>query len=216
MGIHIPLLCAFLRQALPVTLPAVGVALVFLLGRREPLAGSDAWPFLFIVVHSLAVVQRIDSFHSGWFAFCRTRGFSSRALAAHGLLAAFISVLLVWALAAMSVVTGLRAGFQDAVMRNPYGPFLRLTEYRLPLIWLCVYAVVIPVFHYALVRRAQPTRGMENGSLLALVFGIAWGLLFLEYPHPLFQWIIWGVGGAYALICLIGAIGLHRRLEVRS
>lgn len=216
MRLRPALLLAFARHTLPVTLPAAVIAVAFLLVRREPLVDSPVWPLLFITLHTAAIIQRVDSFHSSWFTFYRTRGFTMPTLAAHGLLAIFASVLLVWALGAVVIWTGARSEFQDTVMRSPYGPFLCRLERELPIQWLGAYAVLVSVFHYALVRYAQPTRGVVGGLFLGLGFGIVWILLIPEYRHPSLQRILWPCGCVCALISLIGSLQLHRRLEVRA
>lgn len=210
------LLLTFLRHLLPVTLPAVGVSLAYVMTCREPLVDDRQWPLLFVIAHSLAAVWRVDAFRSGWFAFYRTRGFTSRCLAAHGLLAALASSLVIWGIAAVPIWSGLRAEFQDHLIRSPYAPFLARLERAWPLEWLGAYLVLIPVWHYALVRKAQPTAGAFNGLVLAVVFALAWSTLFGGHGHPMIQWLIWGAGGVCAAICLTGGIRLHRQLEVRA
>lgn len=210
------LLFVFLRHLLPVTLPAAGVSLAYVMTCREPLVDDRQWPLLFVIAHSLAAVWRVDAFRSGWFAFYRTRGFTSRCLAAHGLLAATVSVLFVWGLVALTLWSGLRAEFIDVVIRSPYAPFVGRLERTWPLQWLAAYCILIPVWHYALVRKAQPTYGMFNGLILAAIFGFTWPELFLDYRHSAFQWFIWAGAAAISLICLVGGVRLHRRIEVRT
>lgn len=210
------LLFTFLRHLLPVNLAAIVVALGFVLVWRNPLVEDRGWPLLFVMIHSIAAILRVDAFNTGWYAFYRTRRFTSRCLAAHGLLAATVSALTVWGVAAIVVWSGLRAELQDHVIRSPYAPFLARLERAWPLEWLAAYLVLIPVWHYALVRKAQPTAGAFNGLVLAAVFAIAWSTLFGGHGHPMFQWLTWGAGGACAAISLAGGISLHRQLEVRA
>lgn len=210
------LLLAFVRQAMPVTAVAAAIASVFLLGYREPLIDNPGWPCLFILVHATAVVWRVDAFHSSWFAFYRTRGFTPANLAWHSLLSAYVSALTVWALAALLLWGGLRAEFQDLFIESPYAPFLCRLERNLPLTWLAAYTIILPVIHYAMVRRSQPTRGLENGSLLAVAFAFTSVALFMDYPNAILSWIIWPTAGIYALLCLIASLKLHPRMEVRT
>ncbi len=101
MAIKRGLLLFLLRQTLPATLVGLPIACLYVLFSREVIGSTDAWPFVFILVHSLVLVQLLGRFRSPSFAFVYSRGYSRGSLWLHIMLASVVSVLLVWLPAAL-------------------------------------------------------------------------------------------------------------------
>lgn len=211
------LLTWIVRPALPVSLVALAVAVVYVLFKREPLDTVDGWAGAFIVAHGCLVVMRLGRTAVGPFAFLYTRGYSRDRLWAHTMLASLAAVLVVWLPAALMIWLGLRSDYQDAVRQSPYFPIMAPLETTVPLVWLAAYGVLLPVLHYAWIRQAQPTRGGATGPLLAAGLVVAGVSVFnagrIEQPV---WWIIWIGCALVTAAAFWGGRRLHRRIEVRA
>jgi len=212
------LLLFLLRKTMLVTVIAICMACLYALLRREVLDWRDAWAGVFVLVHSLALTGLLGRFRSGAFAFLYSRGYSRDALWAHTMLATLISALAAWLPAALIVWTPLRGLAQDVLFRSPYFPIMAPREAVVPMAWAAAYGILVPLFHYEWIRRAQPVRGGSGGPFLAAGVIVALAVLVMEgRPHP------WFVGsaataGILAVGALVGARvvaswRLHRRVE---
>lgn len=203
------------RRARTVTLVSLAVAVLFLLYWPRPLTPRSGWPALFVFVHSLFLTGTLGGARGGTHAFLYSRGFTRDAIWWHLMAATALCVLAVWLPASLTVWSGLRGHWQGTIMANPWFPVMVPAEMAVPWLWLALYAVVIPVFHYGWIRAAQPTRDLGAGMFLmaALVFCVL--MLFMGFPTPWFRWVVCGGGVGVVLAALIGGKRLHRRMEVQ-
>ena len=91
-------------------------------------------------------------------------------------------------------------------------------EMVVPVVWLCFYIVLIPIFHYVWIRLGQPTRGGFGG--IAIVIAILFA--FMEVADNMYllnQCVLrlCEVMLVIIVVCLL-LVGrkLHRLLEVRT
>ncbi|MGZ0164825.1 MAG: hypothetical protein ACKVII_12960 [Planctomycetales bacterium] len=124
---------------------------------------------LFVVVHCCWIAIAEGRYGSRSFGFLFAQGFSRRTLQGHSLLAAFISVMLVWLPLAAGVWTGFRSWLLDQ-WRNPWFPWAGPLESDFPTMVLLLYVVLIPSLRYAWIRAALPCRG--GGSGIVVTCGI--------------------------------------------
>ena len=169
MNSHKALTFWFIRTAAPVTLIAAPVAVFYVLLRPEPLDWPGSPWAAFILVHCLALTWILGRFRSTEFSFIYTRGFSRNRLWAGLIAGTGISAAMVWLPAALVVWLSVRSHLQDVILQNPYFPLMAPTEWWVPLEWLALYALALPVFHYARVRLAMPARDRWAGPVIAAV-----------------------------------------------
>jgi len=206
----------FFLHALPVTVVAAPGAFLYVLARRQPHDWHDLLPWVFIVFHSAAIAERLGKFGSGHFGFLYTRGFARDALWFNNALAGALSVLAAWLPVALLLWLGIRSAFQDLLL-NPYFPIMAPAEAPLPVLWMAGYAVLLPAFHYAMIRRAQPTRGRYGAMLLSA--GLAFALLtmiIVRFRAVWFRHIAFAGGIIIAITVVVAGCLLHRRLEVHT
>jgi len=217
MRIKYALIGLFFRQALPVTLLALPALCLFVLFYREILDWRNTWISIFILIHSALLTLCLGQFRSRAFSFIYTRGFSRDVLWIHKMLATGLSVFLVWIPAALIVWLPIRSSVQDKLFISPYFPLMVPREASVPWFWLFGYAILLPLFHYVWIRRAQPTRGSNGAVLLAIGMVIAAATLmnFRWYP-TWFLNLIWIVSAIMTATALIGGFLLHRTLEVQK
>ena len=217
MAIHLSLLRWLLRQTLPVTLIALPVATLYVLFAREPLGWQDPWAAMFVLAHSIAITSCLGRFRSSGFTFLYTRGYSRDQLWAYTMLATVASVLFVWLSAALIVWTPLRGLIQDKLFVSPYFPVMAIREASVPWSWLAGYAILLPMFHYVWIRRAQPTKGGNGAVLLAVGVVIVMSTLMTFRWHR--QWFIvllWITSMIVVVTTLIAGRTLHKSMEVHE
>ena len=217
MGIKRGLLLFFLRQTLPATLIGLPIACLYVLFSREVLQPKGAWPFVFILVHSLVLVQFLGRFRSSSFAFVYSRGYSRDSLWLHIILASAVSALLIWLPTALIMWTHLRSLLQDYLFFSPYFPIMAQREAVVPWFWLAGYAIFLPVFHYVWIRRAQPMRDGNGAVLLAAGMVTAIVVLMTFRRHKDWFVILTLVLSIISITTsLIAGFLLHRKLEVQK
>ena len=167
LKVKVGLLRHLMRQLLPVTLVGLPVACLYVLLWRDVLRWRNEWALVFILIHGLVLTQVLGRFRKGSFGFLYTRGYSRNSIWAHTMLASVLAVLAVWAPAAIIVWTPLRGVAQDALFRSPFFPVMAPREASVPLAWLILYGLLVPAFHYAWIRSAQPARGGSGGAFVA-------------------------------------------------
>ena len=216
MKIKIALLTLLQRQLLPVTLPALPLGCLYVLFARDPLDCRNPWLALFVLVHSIALAWGLGRSRSRSFAFVYTRGFSRDLLWTHKMLSTVLAILCVWLPMALIVWTPLRSTVQDKIFVSPYFPLFAIKEASVPLVWLAFYAILLPVFHYVWIRRAQPTLGGDGAALLAIGLVIVAATL-LSFPwHPSwFKVLIAVASTVMSVTALVGGFLLHRQLEIQ-
>ena len=217
MNIKLSLIGTFLRQTLGVTLIALPVMVIFVLFYRNILNWQNPWLSLFVLVHSIAIVFCMGRFRSRSFAYIYTRGYSRDELWINKMIASSIAVLIVWLPVAVVVWLPIRSTIQDKMFLSPYFPMMMMREVLVPSFWLFGYAVLVPLFHYVWIRRAQPTRGGNGAVLLAIAVVIAATTLMTFRWHPeWFKTLIWIVSAIVTATALVGGFLLHRKLEVQK
>jgi hypothetical protein len=217
MRMRISLLGMLFRQTLPVTLIGLPIGCLYVLFAREPLSWQNPWMALFVLVHSIAIASCFGWFRSRSFAFLYTRGYSRDELWIHKMLGTVLSVLAVWLPMALIVWLPIRSIVQDKLFVNPYFPLMMMREASVPWFWLGGYAVLLPLFHYVWIRRAQPTRGANGSVLLAIGVVIAIATLMSFRWHPFwFRALLWILSAIVIVTTLVAGCILHRRLEVHQ
>ena len=217
MGIKLSLIGTFLRQTLGVTLTALTVMLFTVLFYREVFEWYNPWMSLLVLMHSILIVFRLGRFRSRSFTFMYTRGFSRDQLWVNKMIASAIAVLIVWLPVAAVIWLPVRSAVQDKLFESPYFPLMMIRESPVPLFWLFEYAVLVPLFHYTWIRRAQPTRGGSGAVLIAIAAVIAGATLMNFRSHPdWFETVVWTVSAVMVLTSLVGGFLLHRKLEVQK
>ncbi|MHC4497536.1 MAG: hypothetical protein ACYS9T_06510 [Planctomycetota bacterium] len=217
MKIKISLISVFFRQTLPVTLIGLPVISLFVLFYRGILNWQNPWISLFILIHSILITTSLGRFRSTSFAYIYTRGYSRDQLWTHKMLATALSVLVVWLPAALIVWLPIRSIVQDKVFVSPYFPLMAAREAPALWFWLFGYTVLLPIFHYVWIRRAQPTLGGNGSVLLAIGVVIAATTLMSFRWHPSwFRTLIWIVSAVMVSTALVGGFLLHRKLEVQK
>ena len=217
MNIKLSLIGTFLRKTFGVTLIALPVMVIFVLFYRNILNWQNPWLSLFVLVHSIAIVFCMGRFHSRSFAYIYTRGYSRDELWVNKMIASAIAVLIVWLPVAVVVWLPIRSTIQDKMFLSPYFPLMMMREVLVPSFWLFGYAVLVPLFHYVWIRRAQPTRGGNGAVLLAIAVVIAATTLMTFRWHPeWFKMLIWIVSAIVTTTALVGGFLLHRKLEVKK
>ena len=210
------LLKHLLRKTRAVTGVAMGVACLYALFTEDVMRWQDKLPLAFVAVHSWLLILCLSHNIDGSKAFLYTRGYSRNCLWAHTMIAAGLSALVVWAIAAAIVWTPLRSSFQ-MLGRNPSFPIMAPLETSVPWVWLRIYAFSLPLFCYVRVRRAHPTRGGNGAGILIIVLVAEMiptlGTGRLGYGH----WrILAGVLLVAAAVTLAASRRLHRKVQVLS
>ncbi len=216
MRIKTSLLRMMMRQCLPATLIGLPMACFYVLLTREPLDWADPLMGLFVLAHSIGIVCSLGWYRSRSFAFLYTRGYSRDELWVHKILATALAALAVWLPVALLVWLPLRSDVQDMLFRSPYFPIMTIREAAVPWAWLAGYALLLPLFHYVWIRRAQPLAGGDGAALLAIGTVIVIGIfmLFGWLPHW-FRMLLWGLAVAVTVTDLAAGLLLHRTIEVQ-
>ncbi|MBN2579026.1 MAG: hypothetical protein JXB10_08555 [Pirellulales bacterium] len=207
------LLRIYWRQALPATGWGLLSLTLYALICPGVMSWRDLLPMQFIGLQCLLLAILLGRFNTPAFAFLYSRGYSRNQLWGHLMLVSVLSVFIAWLPAALTVWSGLRSSLHDW-FQSPYFPVMAPREALVPWIWLGIYLVFLPAFHYAWIRLAQPTRG-QNGGILAAGAMIA----ALLAVYSMNGWFAWPCVGTFSLmvpVFLLGARMLHRNLEVRA
>lgn len=215
MRIKMSLLKMMLRQCLPATLIGLPIACFYVLLTREPLDWTNPWMGLFVLAHSIAIAFCLGRHRGPGFAFLYTRGYSRDELWVHKFLVTVLAVLTVWLPLALIVWLPIRGDVQDVLFRSPYYPILMIREASVPWAWLAGYALLLPLFHYVWIRRAQPLAGGDGVVLLAAGTAIAIGIFMLFGWLPQWFWILlWALAAVVTMANLVAGFLLHRTIEV--
>lgn len=215
MKVKQSLLKMMMRQCLPTTLIGLPIACFYVLLTRKPLDWANPWMGLFVLAHSIAIASCLGRYRSPAFAFLYTRGYSRDELWIHKLLVTILAVLTVWLPLALIVWLPIRSNVQDVLFRSPYFPIMMLREATVPCAWLMGYALLLPLFHYVWIRRAQPLAGGDGVVLLAIGTVIVVGIfrLFGWFPH--WFWILlWTFAAIVTVTNVTAGFYLHRTMEV--
>ncbi len=211
-----------LRSVWPVTVLAWLVSIPLVLLYRDVIWIAIIWLDLFVLVHSAAIVTMLSRFRSGEFAFLRGRGFSRDVLWRHTMQASLLAVLGVWLPVALAIWTPLRATVQDS-LQNPLFPFMAKTEHFAPWLWLGMYAVLLPVFHWVAIRLVLPGRAglagvlLATGAVIAIFDSISAALRIVRSAYGDERTITMvSLTVLIALLALIASWRMHRRLEVQA
>jgi hypothetical protein len=205
----------FFRQALPVTLLGLTIGCLYVLFARRVLIWQNAALALFVLIHSIAIAALLGRFRSRSFAFIYTRGYSRDELWLHKMLATILAVLAVWLPMAVIVWAPIRSTIQDKLFASPYFPIMSIREASVPWAWLAGHTILLPLFHYVWIRRAQPMRGGNGVVLLAIGVVIVIAILMSFRWHP--QWfriLVFILSAVVTATTLIAGRLLHRQLEV--
>jgi hypothetical protein len=216
MKIKISLIALMLRQMLPITLIALPISCIYLLMTHNVLMWQNSSIAIFILIHSIAIAFTLGRYRSRSFAFIYTRGFTRDELWLNKMITTILSVLIVWLPASLIVWLPIRSAVQDKLFLSPYFPLMMIREASIPWVWLAGYAVLLPLFHYVWIRRAQPLRGEKGVVFLAIAVVIVMAILMLFKNHQ--QWFIYLVyilSAIMTITCLIAGCILHRNIEVQ-
>lgn len=215
MRIKMSLLKMMMRQCLPATLIGLPMACFYVLLTRKPLDWANPWMGLFVLAHSVAIVFSLGRYRSPGFAFLYTRGYSRDELWFHKLLATALTVLAVWLPLALIVWLPIRRNVQDMLFRSPYSPIMMIREVSVPWAWLAGYAILLPLFHYVWIRRAQPLAGGDGIVLLAVGTVVVIGIFMLFNGLPHWFWmLLWALAAVVIATNLVAGLLLHRTVEV--
>lgn len=212
------LLRVFWRQALPATLfGIVGLGAYSLLS-SDVMTSRDLWPALVIFVQCLWLAWSLGRFTSPAFAFLTTRGYSRGTIWANMMLATGASIVLACLPAAIILWSGARSYLREQVAFDPYFPLMADYEMHLPFVWLALAVLLAAAFHYAWIRRAQPTRGAASGSYLCVAILLTLFTVFNTVTdfQGLFVWLSSASYVAIVLCLVFGSRALYRTLEVQA
>ena len=198
MKIKISLLAMLFRHTLPASLIALPVGCLYVLFTRNVLNWQNPLMALFILVHSIAIASSLGQFSSPNFAFLYTQGYSRDELWMHKMLATAFSVLIVWLPITLIIRFGIRSFVQDKIFVSPYFPIMMVREAPVLWFWLGGYAILLPLFHYVWIRRAQPLRGENGVVLLAVGVVVVIGILMSFRWHT--QWFRTRIYGLSAVM----------------
>jgi hypothetical protein len=215
MKIKMSLLKIMFRETLPATLIALLISCVYVLFTRKVLSWQNSWLAIIILAHSIAITTLSGRYRSRSFAFLYTRGFTRDELWFHKMLSTVLSVLAVWLPVSLIIWLPARSFIQDKLFVSPYFPLMMIREASVPWAWLGGYAILLPLFHYVWIRRAQPLRGENGVVFLAIGVVIVIATLMTFRWHPMwFRILIYCLSTVMIITCLIAGRILHRKIEV--
>jgi ABC-type antimicrobial peptide transport system permease subunit len=211
---------AFVRllftHCLPVTIVGLLVSVPYLLLSPAPLEANNAWVLVFLLAHCIALATRLGHMQGASTEFLYTQGYTRDQIWTHLMASTVLCVLAVWLPMALCLWLGIRSNIQDHVIISPYYPLLGAREMALPLSWLCVYALLLPMFHYVWIRRAQPTKGRDGALLIAVGLVVVAGTLVSFRQHAdWFKGVTYVLFGIMTLTALWAGRVLHRTMEVQ-
>ena len=217
MKIKVSLITTFLRQTLPVTVISLPLLCLYVIFTRDILSWQNQVISMFILAHSILITAMLGRPRSASFAYIYTCGYSRDQLWLHKMIATALSFLIVWLPAALIVWLPLRSVVQDVMFQSPYFPLMMTREASVPGFWLFGYAILLPLFHYVWIRRAQPTRGGKGVVMLAVAVVIAAFTLMLFRWHPgWFKAVIYIASAIMTATALRGSFLLHRNMEIQK
>lgn len=215
MKIRMSLLTILLKQTMPVTLIVLPITCLYLLFTHDVLTWQNPWLALLVLGHSIAIAFCLGRCGSPSFVFLYTRGYSRDELWTHKMLGTILAVLMVWLPAALILWLGVRSAVQDKLFVSPYFPIMTIREASVPWFWLGGYAILLPLFHYVWIRRAQPLRGENGVVLLAIGVVVVIGTLMSFRWYPVwFRSLIYALSAVMIVTTLVAGRILHRNLEV--
>jgi hypothetical protein len=216
MKIKLSLLKIMFMETLPVTLIALLISCIYVLFAQQILIWQNPWIAMFILVHSIAIAALTGRYRSRAFTFLYTRGYTKDELWFHKMLSTALSVLAVWLPASLIIWLSFRSFVQDKMFVSPYFPIMTIREAEVPWAWLAGYAILLPLFHYVWIRRAQPLRD-ENGVVflaIGVVIVISTLMTFRWYQHW-FKILVYTLSIVMIITCLVSGKILHRNIEVQ-
>ena len=211
---------AFIRllfqHCLPVTVVALLVGVPYLLLSPRPLESYDGWINVFLLAHCIALATRLGHMQGASTEFLYTQGYTRDQIWTHLMAGTVLCVLAVWGPMALCLWLGMRSGIQDHVLVSPYYPLLATREMGLPWAWLRAYALLLPVFHYVWIRRAQPTKGSDGALLIAVGLVVVAGtLVSFRWYADWFKVVTYGLFGIMTVTALVAGRMLHRTMEIQ-
>lgn len=199
----------------PVTIVALLVSVPYLLLSPKPLESYDAWISVFLLAHCIALAMRLGHMRGDATEFLYTQGYTRDQIWTHLMASTVSCVVAVWLPMALCLWLRIRSGIQDHVFVSPYYPLLGAREMGLPWVWLCAYALLLPMFHYVWIRRAQPTKGSDGSLLIAAGLVVVAGtLVSFRWHADWFKVVTWVLFGIMTLTALWAGRILHRTMEV--
>jgi hypothetical protein len=214
MKIRGSLLWMFFRETLPATLIVLPIACLYVMFVRDVLSWRNPWMAMLVLGHSIALASLLGRYRSRSFAFMYTRGYTRDELWLNKMAATVLSVLAVWLPVALIIWLPIRSGVQEG-FRSPYFPIMMLREAGVPWAWLAGYAILLSLFHYVWIRRAQPLRG-ENGVVL-LAIGVVVVIAILmsfRWHYDWFRMLCYVLAGVTVVTTLVAGRILHRTVEM--
>ncbi len=206
----------FFRQSLWVTLLGLVIAIGYVLYFQDIIRTNNDSFHLFILIHSIAIAVILGRFRNENFIYAYTRGYSRNQLYLAKMSASILSVLTVWLPVALVIWLPIRSVIQDKLFQSPYFPFMETGENILPLFWLWGYALLLPMFHYVWIRRAQPIPGSNGTVLLAIGYVMVVVMHSNFYRNPAWlQLVLVSVTTLSALVLLIGTWKCHQKMEMQ-
>lgn len=214
MKIKGPLVWMFFREVLPATMIALLIACRHVLFVRDVLSWRNPQMALLVLGHSIAVASLLGRYRSRGFAFVYTRGYTRDELWLNKMSATGLSVLAVWLPVALIVWLPIRSSVQE-LFGSGYFPIMMQREAIVPWLWLAGYAILLPLFHYVWIRRAQPFRGGNGVVLLAIGVVVVIGTLMRFCLHyHWFRMLCCVLAGIMAVTTLVAGRILHRTMEI--
>ncbi|MCF7972233.1 MAG: hypothetical protein K9N55_00295 [Phycisphaerae bacterium] len=204
------------QHCLPVTLVALLVSVPYLLLSPKPLESYDGWINVFILAHCIALATRLGHMGGASTEFLYTQGYTRDQIWTHLMASTVLCVAAVWGPMALCLWLGIRSGIQDRVLISPYYPLLATREMGLPWVWLCAYGLLLPMFHYVWIRRAQPTKGSDGALLIAVGLVVVAGtLVSFRWHADWFKTVTYLLFGIMTVTALWAGRILHRTMEVQ-
>ena len=216
-----PQLLLFLTKPLVLlTACALGITTPFVLLQPDPLLEANLYPFLFVLLHTMAVASWLHPARRHC-RYCHGRVYTRNTLWFHHYLAAVAAILAVWLPATLLMASPAHGFVQDLLFKSPYYPLMRSREAFVPFHWLFYYAVLFPPFHYAGTRQFHPSKGSTNGYVIAIAAVLTLFVFCLNQQSP------WGQANGLpeigktasilvALIALVADQRLHHEMEIRT
>ncbi len=210
------LLGYFLKSVAPFNITAMLISIFFVMLYPKYFLWNNPWAGLFVLVHCIAITFVLGRIRSARFAFVYSRGFSRDVLWSHKMLASLVSALMVWIPVALLIGLGGRSALQNWFW-NPYFPIMADKEVSAVWFWLFGYGLLLPMFHYVWIRKAQPTKGSGNGMLLAVgAFVVIFTLMTFRHHSNWYAMLCWVIGSVMMVVYTVSGLLLHRTLEVQK
>ena len=209
-----PMLLAYLARKIfwPTLIGATALAL-YELFPSIPLTGREGLPAMFILIHVTWISWAVSRMGKGEMPFLYTRGFRWDMIWWHrvavALLPVGVAVGTAWAVLALGCRTVVQVG-----MENSLYPLVARREIWVPMQWLALYAIFLPVGLYAFARADH--EGPLAGLWLAIAVGIT-TLFGWNLPPWVARWVPTALEASTGvMIVTLLCVGqfLHREAEV--